>query len=193
MSDLLGAREGRVACNQRYGRHYHYAMDIEKFSAGICPIGRGLARVGDAWSMLILRDAGLGLTRFDQFRASLGIAPNILARRLKALTEAGLLTKNKLQRPPAARRLPANQIRPRLSPRPPRPRRLGPPPPRQRQTEPRRRRRDGRPDRPGGHRPPHRRPARHSAPEAGEAGLGKPRIWRGRRLLSNSAGFVTLN
>ena len=51
--------------------------------------------------MLILRDAGLGLTRFDQFRASLGIAPNILARRLKALTEAGLLEKVRYSaRPP---------------------------------------------------------------------------------------------
>ena len=68
-------------------------MDTEKYSTGACPIGRGLAKVGDAWSMLILRDAGLGLTRFEQYRASLGIAPNILARRLKALTDAGLLDK----------------------------------------------------------------------------------------------------
>ena len=68
-------------------------MDIEKFSASACPVARGLAIVGDAWSMLILRDAGLGMTRFDQFRASLDIAPNILARRLRKLTEAGLLTK----------------------------------------------------------------------------------------------------
>lgn len=76
-------------------------MDSTKYSAGICPIGRGLALVGDAWSMLILRDAGFGLTRFDQFRASLGIAPNILARRLKALTEAGLLRKTSYsERPP---------------------------------------------------------------------------------------------
>jgi DNA-binding HxlR family transcriptional regulator len=78
-------------------------MDIEKYSAGPCPVGRGLAKVGDAWSMLVLRDAGLGLTRFDQFRTSLGIAPNILARRLKALTEAGLLEKRLYsQRPPRA-------------------------------------------------------------------------------------------
>ena len=70
-------------------------MDTEKFSTGACPIARGLAIVGDAWSMLILRDAGFGLTRFDQFRASLGIAPNILARRLQKLTEAGLLTKTR--------------------------------------------------------------------------------------------------
>jgi DNA-binding HxlR family transcriptional regulator len=75
-------------------------MDIEKFSAGPCPVGRGLARVGDAWSMLILRDAGFGLTRFDQFRVSLGIAPNILARRLKALAEAGLLTRTRYSEKP---------------------------------------------------------------------------------------------
>jgi DNA-binding HxlR family transcriptional regulator len=78
-------------------------MDIERYSAGPCPVGRGLAKVGDAWSMLVLRDAGFGLTRFDQFRTSLGIAPNILARRLKALTEAGLLEKRLYsQRPPRA-------------------------------------------------------------------------------------------
>jgi DNA-binding HxlR family transcriptional regulator len=68
-------------------------MDSERYSAGPCPVGRGLAKIGDAWSMLLLRDAGLGLTRFDQFRTSLGIAPNILARRLKVLTDAGLLRK----------------------------------------------------------------------------------------------------
>lgn len=64
-------------------------------------MARGLARVGDAWSMLILRDASLGLTRYDQFRQSLGIAPNILARRLKALTGDGLLEKRRYsERPP---------------------------------------------------------------------------------------------
>jgi DNA-binding HxlR family transcriptional regulator len=75
-------------------------MDIEKLSTGVCPIARGLAIVGDAWSMLILRDAGFGMTRFDQFRASLGIAPNILARRLQQLTEGGLLTKTKYSEKP---------------------------------------------------------------------------------------------
>lgn len=76
-------------------------MDTEKFSAGICPVARGLTRAGDMWSMLILRDAGLGLTRFDQFQKSLGIAPNILTRRLAALTEAGLLERRQYSaRPP---------------------------------------------------------------------------------------------
>ena len=76
-------------------------MDTEKYADGPCPIARGLCRVGDAWSMLILRDAGGGATRFDQFQKNLGIAPNILTRRLAALTEAGLLKRQRYsERPP---------------------------------------------------------------------------------------------
>lgn len=68
-----------------------------------CPIARSLAFLGDAWSMLILRDAHAGLTRFDQFRKNLGIAPTILTRRLAALTEEGLLDKRVYsERPPRA-------------------------------------------------------------------------------------------
>ena len=76
-------------------------MDNKKFSDGPCPIARSLAFVGDAWSMLILRDANGGLTRFDQFRKSLGIAPTILTRRLATLTEEGLLERRRYsERPP---------------------------------------------------------------------------------------------
>src|SRR5213083_2592258 len=76
-------------------------MDAEKYADDPCPIARGLCRVGDAWSMLILRDAGAGATRFDQFQKNLGIAPNILTRRLAALTEAGLLERRRYsERPP---------------------------------------------------------------------------------------------
>lgn len=66
-----------------------------------CPIARSLAFLGDAWSMLILRDAHFGLTRFDQFRKSLGIAPTMLTKRLTTLTEEGLLEKRLYsERPP---------------------------------------------------------------------------------------------
>ena len=58
-----------------------------------CPVARGLQSVGDTWSILVLRDAHAGLTRFDQFRKSLGIVPTMLTKRLKALTEDGLLEK----------------------------------------------------------------------------------------------------
>ena len=66
-----------------------------------CPIARSLDRVGEWWSILILRDALAGLTRFDQFRDSLDIAPNMLARRLTSLVEAGLLERRRYsERPP---------------------------------------------------------------------------------------------
>lgn len=58
-----------------------------------CPVARSLERVGEWWSILILRDAIYGMTRFDEFQKNLAIAPNILTRRLTALVEAGLLEK----------------------------------------------------------------------------------------------------
>ncbi|AJA10487.1 hypothetical protein SKP52_18085 [Sphingopyxis fribergensis] len=76
-------------------------MTDEKEISGTCPVDRGLTRVGDRWSMLILRDVERGLTRYEQLRTSLGIAPNILSRRLAALAEAGLVEKRRYsQRPP---------------------------------------------------------------------------------------------
>lgn len=60
-----------------------------------CPIARSLERVGEWWSMLIMRDALHGLTRFDEFQKSLGIAPNMLTRRLTALVDAGLLERRR--------------------------------------------------------------------------------------------------
>lgn len=68
-------------------------MNEENNGQDPCPIARSLAFAGDAWSLLILRDAHAGLTRFDQFRKSLGIAPTILTRRLATLTKEGLLVK----------------------------------------------------------------------------------------------------
>jgi DNA-binding HxlR family transcriptional regulator len=61
------------------------------FSGMDCPIARALGRVGEWWSILILRDAFHGLTRFDQFQRSLSIAPNMLTKRLNELVTAGLL------------------------------------------------------------------------------------------------------
>ncbi|MFF3752375.1 winged helix-turn-helix transcriptional regulator [Streptomyces sp. NPDC002018] len=58
-----------------------------------CPIGRASSAVGDRWILLIMRNATLGMTRFEEFRSELGIADNILSNRLGRLVEAGLLTK----------------------------------------------------------------------------------------------------
>ena len=76
-------------------------MDLKDICDDPCPISRSLAFAGDAWSLLILRDAHAGLTRFDEFRKSLGIAPTMLTRRLATLMEEGLLEKRRYsERPP---------------------------------------------------------------------------------------------
>ncbi len=76
-------------------------MQRKSFSGMQCPIARGLEHVGEWWSILILRDAFRGLTRFDDFSGSLGIAPNMLTRRLNALVEAGMLARQRYnERPP---------------------------------------------------------------------------------------------
>ncbi|MFZ4875506.1 winged helix-turn-helix transcriptional regulator [Janthinobacterium sp. Mn2066] len=66
-------------------------MKPTQFSDMPCPIARSMGRVGDSWSMLILRDAFQGMTRFDEFVKSTGIAPNILTRRLNDLVDNGML------------------------------------------------------------------------------------------------------
>jgi DNA-binding HxlR family transcriptional regulator len=57
----------------------------------ICSIARALEVVGERWSLLILRDAVLGLQRFEEFEQSLGIASNVLTNRLKLLCDEGVL------------------------------------------------------------------------------------------------------
>jgi len=75
-------------------------MHRKSFGDMPCPIARSLERVGEWWSILILRDALHGFTRFDQFQRSLGIAPNMLARRLNALVEAQLLERRRYSEHP---------------------------------------------------------------------------------------------
>jgi DNA-binding HxlR family transcriptional regulator len=58
-----------------------------------CPIGRAAEVIGDRWTLLIMRNATRGMTRFEDFRADLGIADNVLSDRLARLVEAGLLTR----------------------------------------------------------------------------------------------------
>ena len=56
-----------------------------------CSIARALEIVGERWTLLIVRDALLGRTRFEQFQQSLGVARNVLTDRLNRLVDAGIL------------------------------------------------------------------------------------------------------
>jgi DNA-binding HxlR family transcriptional regulator len=76
-------------------------MKRTDFTEMACPIARGIGHVGEWWSMLILREAMYGITRFDDFEKNLKIAPNMLTRRLSDLVASGLLTRTQYQdRPP---------------------------------------------------------------------------------------------
>jgi DNA-binding HxlR family transcriptional regulator len=76
-------------------------MKHKSFAAQQCPIASSLERVGEWWSILILRDVFVGLRRFDELQKSLQIAPNMLTRRLSSLVDAGLLKRRLYsERPP---------------------------------------------------------------------------------------------
>ncbi len=60
-------------------------------SEATCPVARSLGEVGDWWSLLIVRDALSGISRFSDFQRSLGCARNILSARLSKLVETGVM------------------------------------------------------------------------------------------------------
>jgi DNA-binding HxlR family transcriptional regulator len=59
-----------------------------------CSLARALELVGERWTMLILRDAFYGVRRFSDFQAHLDISKAVLAQRLAALVEQGLLVRS---------------------------------------------------------------------------------------------------
>jgi DNA-binding HxlR family transcriptional regulator len=66
----------------------------------VCSIARTLEVLGERWTILLVRDALLGLRRFDDFQRSLGVARNVLAARLGRLVDAGVLERVPYQERP---------------------------------------------------------------------------------------------
>ena len=66
----------------------------------VCSIARALEVLGERWTLLVVRDALLGLRRFDEFRRSLGVARNVLTDRLARLVDAGVLERVPYQEHP---------------------------------------------------------------------------------------------
>src|SRR4051794_31181212 len=63
------------------------------YPAQVCSVARSLEVVGERWSLLIVRDAFFGVSRFSDFQRSLGIARNVLAQRLEHLVAEDVLEK----------------------------------------------------------------------------------------------------
>ncbi len=64
-----------------------------------CSIARALEVVGTRWTLLIMREALAGRTRFAEFRQALGIAPDVLSERLATLVKFGVMSKKPYQEP----------------------------------------------------------------------------------------------
>ncbi len=57
----------------------------------ICSVALALQLIGDRWTLLIIRDAFYGVTRFQDFHQSIGLAKNVLSDRLTKLVDGGVL------------------------------------------------------------------------------------------------------
>ena len=66
----------------------------------VCSIARSLELIGERWTILIVRDAFLGIRRFDELQRSLGVARNVLQNRLERLVEHGILERVRYQERP---------------------------------------------------------------------------------------------
>ena len=65
-----------------------------------CSLARTLELIGERWTILVLRDAFLGVRRFEDFQRSLGIARNVLQARLQRLVAEGILERRRYQERP---------------------------------------------------------------------------------------------
>lgn len=66
-----------------------------------CSVAQCLEVIGEWWTMLIVRDAFLGVTRFEAFQRRLGISRNVLHERLSHLVDEGVLERVRYsERPP---------------------------------------------------------------------------------------------
>lgn len=66
-------------------------MKWEDLQDSQCAMARALSVVGDRWTLLVVREAFIGTSRFDEFCQNIGAARHIISDRLAALVDAGVL------------------------------------------------------------------------------------------------------
>jgi DNA-binding HxlR family transcriptional regulator len=84
--------QGKLAGTPTLVKQGSYGRSVlqRDYPGQVCSIARSLEVIGERWTLLILRDALVGLTRFEEFQAKLGIASNVLTNRLKRLCDEEL-------------------------------------------------------------------------------------------------------
>jgi DNA-binding HxlR family transcriptional regulator len=65
-----------------------------------CSVARTVDVIGEWWTPLIVRDAFYGIRRFEDFQRSLGLARNVLSRRLDRLVSAGIMERQRYEKRP---------------------------------------------------------------------------------------------
>jgi DNA-binding HxlR family transcriptional regulator len=71
-----------------------------KYPDQVCSVARALEVVGERWTLLIVREALMGVRRFDDFRESLGLARSVLTARLNHLVDEGVFERRQYQSRP---------------------------------------------------------------------------------------------
>jgi DNA-binding HxlR family transcriptional regulator len=66
-------------------------MRRKSLNTATCPVARSLDVIGDWWTLLIVREAFKGASRFSEFQQGLGLAKNILSSRLRKMLADGIL------------------------------------------------------------------------------------------------------
>ncbi|MFV3127180.1 winged helix-turn-helix transcriptional regulator [Niveispirillum sp. KHB5.9] len=69
----------------------HADMRWDELDQEACPVARCVAVIGDRWNLMLLRDCFMGVRRFEDFQARLGITRHVLADRLRGLVAADIL------------------------------------------------------------------------------------------------------
>lgn len=74
-------------------------MPIARLQDSSCSVARSLSVLGERWTLLIVREAMFGVTRFENFREDLGMTADVLSERLGTLVEAGILRREPYREP----------------------------------------------------------------------------------------------
>jgi len=75
-------------------QHGNFFEEMMRKYEQSCPIARTLDVIGDRWTLLIVRDLMMGLTKFRDLRDSGGIPPKVLSARLKMLMDEGIVERS---------------------------------------------------------------------------------------------------
>lgn len=74
-------------------------MPIARLHSSSCSVARSLSILGERWTLLVIREALTGTTRFETFREHLGLTPDVLSDRLGTLVEHGVLRRSEYREP----------------------------------------------------------------------------------------------